>query len=223
MIVLGIETATPVCGVALADGDGCIVETRLRGGTRHGERLGRAVDTLLRDAGLSADQVDGVAVSIGPGSYTGLRIGLGFAKGFVWAQNKPLAAVPTMDAMAASVPVLAPSLCVLIRSGKSEAYQGMYRGEEGRWTASQHPSVIDRKDAGRGCPGGGTVFIGDAAALFEEDVRRNAEGARILPREFSVPSGLPVALKGMDMLRTGAASDVDSLVPMYLKRFQGVE
>jgi tRNA threonylcarbamoyladenosine biosynthesis protein TsaB len=223
MIVLGIETATRICGVGLADEEGCIAEVRIRGGNLHGERLGHAVAALLRDAGILPAQIDGAAVSIGPGSYTGLRIGLAFAKGFVWAQNKPLAAVPTLDAMAMSVPVAFPLLCVLLRSAKDEAYQGIFHGEDDRWVASGPAAVVEKKDAGRECSGKETVFIGEGAALYEKDIRRNAEHARFLPHAFSLPSGFAVASKGRELLLAGRRSEPGSLVPRYLKRFQGVE
>src|SRR4030066_249418 len=98
MLVIAIETATMAGSVAIVDDARVISEITLNARATHSEKLMVAIDRLLGDSGLAIDDMDGVAVSIGPGSFTGLRIGLSAAKGLSYASGKPLIGIPTLDA-----------------------------------------------------------------------------------------------------------------------------
>ncbi|HEX9935080.1 MAG TPA: tRNA (adenosine(37)-N6)-threonylcarbamoyltransferase complex dimerization subunit type 1 TsaB [bacterium] len=222
MIVLGIETATHLCGVGLAGPDGCIAEYRMATGGFRGEQLAGAVSTLLRDAGLKPSQIDGVAVSIGPGSFTGLRVGLAFAKGFVLGTDKPMVAVATLDAMAFQVPVAFAGLCVLLHSKKNEVYRGLYRPENGKWVAADDPAAVPIDCIAEGCGGSGTAFVGEGVLENASSILGHASNAQFLPPLLSMPSGCAVAMLGRNLLEEGIRSDADKLVPRYIKRFQGV-
>lgn len=99
-MILAIETATDVCGVALVHRGMCIAQRVVGGKNIHSERLMVLVDEVLREACVEMSALDAVAVSIGPGSFTGLRIGLSAAKGLAYARSLPLVPVPTLDALA---------------------------------------------------------------------------------------------------------------------------
>jgi len=99
-MILSIETATELCGVALVDKQRCLCERIVVEKNIHSERLMVLVDEVLREAGVTVASLDGVAVSIGPGSFTGLRIGLSAGKGLAYARSLPILAVPTLDAIA---------------------------------------------------------------------------------------------------------------------------
>ncbi|MFQ5896064.1 MAG: tRNA (adenosine(37)-N6)-threonylcarbamoyltransferase complex dimerization subunit type 1 TsaB, partial [Nitrospinota bacterium] len=107
MIVLGIESAGPQGGVALVGGEGVIAEYVLNVEATYAERLMPAVDRVLQDARVTIAAVEGLAVSIGPGSFTGLRIGLSTVKGLALATGKPVVGVPTLRALAWSLPYCA--------------------------------------------------------------------------------------------------------------------
>src|SRR5437016_12759737 len=102
--VLAVETSTLAGGVALLDGDRLVGEYLLDVRATHSERLMPAIDRLLADAGWAPGDLQGLAVAVGPGSFTGLRIGLSAIKGLALALAIPIAAVPTLDAMAAGLP-----------------------------------------------------------------------------------------------------------------------
>ena len=165
MIVLGIDTATPVCAVGIADDSGPRAEMRLLAGNAHAEQLPDCVQNLLDRAGLSIGALDGIAVSIGPGSYTGLRIGLAFAKGMSCALDKPIAAVPTMDGLARAAPTLGVTACVLIHSRKGEVYRGLYRAEGEQWLRTGGFETVETPRLGEGIPGDGVLFLGEGARM----------------------------------------------------------
>src|ERR1700687_3568189 len=104
MKLLAVESATLSGGVALLDDDRLVGEITLNIAITHSERLMSAVDRLLADSGLAPADLDGLAVSVGPGSFTGLRVGLATVKALAMALDLPVAPVPTLDALAARLP-----------------------------------------------------------------------------------------------------------------------
>ncbi|HWM76502.1 MAG TPA: tRNA (adenosine(37)-N6)-threonylcarbamoyltransferase complex dimerization subunit type 1 TsaB, partial [Methylomirabilota bacterium] len=107
MRVLAVETSTLAGGAALLDGELVVGEYALDVSATHSERLMVAIDRVLTDAGWTVRDLEGLAVSVGPGSFTGLRIGLSTVKGLALALSIPIVAVPTLDAMAALLPFAA--------------------------------------------------------------------------------------------------------------------
>jgi len=99
-MILCLETATPVCSVALNDGSRTLALRECKGQNAHSEKITLFIKEVLEEAGIGYDRLDAVAVSKGPGSYTGLRIGVSTAKGVCYAADKPLIAVDTLQAMA---------------------------------------------------------------------------------------------------------------------------
>lgn len=130
--LLNIETSTNVCSVAISEDGQCIYHDEDRTGPNHNERLGQFVDEALSFADSHAIPVDGVAVSMGPGSYTGLRIGASMAKGVCYGFGIPLVAVPTLEVMC--VPVLLKHddlpedalLCPMLDARRMEVYAAVY-------------------------------------------------------------------------------------------------
>jgi len=127
MRVLAVETSTLAGGAALLDGELVVGEYALDVSVTHSERLMGAIDRLLTDAGWTVRDLEGLAVSVGPGSFTGLRIGLSTVKGLALALSIPIVAVPTLDAMAALLPFAALPVCPVLDARKREVYASLYR------------------------------------------------------------------------------------------------
>ncbi|HSR10897.1 MAG TPA: tRNA (adenosine(37)-N6)-threonylcarbamoyltransferase complex dimerization subunit type 1 TsaB, partial [Thermodesulfobacteriota bacterium] len=133
MIVLALETATLAGSVALVDaGDGetgrrIIGENTLSNPETHSARLMPGIDRLLKEASLTIRDIGGIAVSIGPGSFTGLRIGVATAKGLAYALGIPVAGVPTLDALAATRPFSPDPVCPVLDARKKEVYAALFR------------------------------------------------------------------------------------------------
>jgi tRNA threonylcarbamoyladenosine biosynthesis protein TsaB len=130
-MILSIETATELCGAALVRNGECIAQRSVAEKNIHSERLMVLVDEILREVGVLPKGLRGVAISIGPGSFTGLRIGLSAAKGLAYAQSLPLIAVPTLDAIAvqavrAGAAHAGDVVCALIDAKRDEAYYAFY-------------------------------------------------------------------------------------------------
>jgi tRNA threonylcarbamoyladenosine biosynthesis protein TsaB len=127
MKLLAVESATLSGGVALLEDDRLLGEITLNIAITHSERLMFAVDRLLADCGLAPADLDGLAVSVGPGSFTGLRVGLATVKALAMALDLPVAPVPTLDALAARLPFADAPVCPILDARKGEVYFSLYR------------------------------------------------------------------------------------------------
>ena len=141
-VILAIETATSICSIALSTGDGSFHEISLKSNRRHNEILPGMVEQLLSDSGVKSREIDVVAVSIGPGSFSGLRVGLSWVKGFALGVGATVAPVETLDGIAlrmiehladqSSEDKHSYSLCPLVPARKGESFGRIYQcsGEE---------------------------------------------------------------------------------------------
>lgn len=210
MRVLAVETSTLAGGVALLDGDRVIGEYLLDVRVTHSERLMVAVDRALGDAGWSVADLAGLAVAIGPGSFTGLRIGLGTVKGLAVSLEIPVAAVPTLDAMAATLPFAALPVCPVIAARKGEVYVSRYRwaGDRMRrewdYLALSPAELEARLDEP-------VILVGDGAGAIR------SPSARLAPPARRVPSPACVGQLGLERLRRGEHVPAADLVPLYLR------
>ena len=222
MIVLGIESATMLCGVGLAGDDGFIADYRLLKPMVHGEKLPDLVNRILLDYGMTQESLDGIAVSIGPGSFTGLRIGLGLAKGLSLGLVKPLIGISTLDGMVYQVPHLCQWACGMLIARKGEIYQGLYQWVKDRWCPEKEPYAVTEDRIGLEVPKAPVIFIGEGAIHYKSLIRDRCQEAIYLPDSHSLTSGYHIAALGLEEIKHGRVSNIESIVPKYIKRFQGV-
>ena len=130
MLILLIETATAVCSVALANDNKILAEVHSEEPNAHSSKLSPFIEQIFAQCGKKVSQLDAVCVSSGPGSYTGLRIGVSTAKGLCYALGKPLLAVPTLQGMAAQYYAMHPEyrgmVCPMIDARRMECYTAIY-------------------------------------------------------------------------------------------------
>lgn len=226
MLILAIETAAKVSSVALADGERIIAALTIENGLEHSATLVPNIGKLLSIAGKSKRDLTAVAVSIGPGSFTGLRIGLATAKGMAYGLNIPLISVPTLKSLAARFYAL-PGVTVfsLADAQKKNAYCGIYRdGEE-----LQPVRVISLEDvvkmAGNAAAEGKgpVVILGDIAEKKLAHGVNLPAGVVVAGRAQVMPRADEVALLGARMLEAGDVSDPMTAEPWYLRRSEAEE
>ena len=225
MLVVGIETATQVCSAALWDGakDVLLAECSLVRGNTHSERLMPLLDNLLLKADVAKQAVDAIAVSIGPGSFTGLRIGLAAAKAMAYAWNAPLVGVSTLAALAMNVPAPGVILCPLLDAQKGNVYHACYAYEGGGMRELQAPSVVAVTDLWErfSQPGPAVLLLGEAAKYpIPEPLRGRVA---LVPDPVRLPRAALVAKLGMEKLQEKQADDVFSLSPVYIRRSEAEE
>lgn len=228
MNILAIETSTVLGGVAIVNKEaGLIAEGRLNVRSTHSERLMTEIAHLMNMASLRIDDMDVFAVSIGPGSFTGLRIGLSTVKGFAFATGKPIVAVPSLEALAWNFPFSAHPVCTLFDARKREVYAALFRWEGGTFrriiaeTSLPLESLLGRLREGTFSASWGDriVFTGDGSRLYRREIENRFGDAALFPSlEKSVPSPANVASIGLQLAERREFSHPVRLVPLYIRK-----
>jgi tRNA threonylcarbamoyladenosine biosynthesis protein TsaB len=208
--LLAVETSTPAGGVALLDGEQVIGEYLLDVRITHSERLMPAIDRLLRDAGWTTGSLQGLAVAVGPGSFTGLRIGISAVKGLAWALDLRVAAVPTLDALAAALPFAALPVCPVLGARKNEVYCSRYHWDGAAMRRDWEYLALAPEDLASRLTEP-TILTGDAAHGI---VSRHA---RVAPPHRRTPSAASVGALGLVRFHAGEVVSAHELSPFYLR------
>ncbi|MFF0744491.1 tRNA (adenosine(37)-N6)-threonylcarbamoyltransferase complex dimerization subunit type 1 TsaB [Streptomyces sp. NPDC004111] len=207
MLLLAVDTATPAVTAALHDGTSVVAETTQVDARRHGELLLPLIDTTLREAGLKLDAVTGVVVGVGPGPYTGLRVGLATAETFGFALGVPVHGLCTLDALAYAAAEgrggLEGPFAVATDARRKEVYWARYDDARTRTTepAVDRPAEIAERLAG-------LPVVGAGARLYPEAFP-DARG----PEHVSA-----AALASLAAEKLAAGSDFLPPLPLYLRR-----
>lgn len=216
MRLLALETATLAGGAALLDDGRLVGESRLNIALTHSERLMAVVDRLLQDCAWDVADLDALAVSIGPGSFTGLRVGAATAKGLALALEIPVAPVPTLDALAATLPFADAPVCPLLAARRGEVYCSLYRWTgavmERQWDYLALPPevAVARLDAP-------VIVLGDGVAACRPYLARLGPGLREAEPVHSLPSPAVVGALGHAILAAGGGIPAERLTPLYLR------
>ncbi|MGD8915322.1 MAG: tRNA (adenosine(37)-N6)-threonylcarbamoyltransferase complex dimerization subunit type 1 TsaB [Syntrophobacterales bacterium] len=218
MRILAIDTSTRVGSIALVEGPLLKAQNILDIRATHNQRLLPGIERILTDAGWSLDDLDGFAVSLGPGSFTGLRIGLSIVKGLAWATGKPLVGVPTLDGLAANVSFVPYMICPILDARKGEIYAALYRqGDEGIPERLTSYMAIKPEEM-LALISETTVIIGDGLLSHGDYLRRELGNLLVLaPPHLSVIHASSLAWLGWHRLRSGEFEDVSSCTPLYVR------
>jgi tRNA threonylcarbamoyladenosine biosynthesis protein TsaB len=221
MKILAIETATMLGGLALMDSEeGLIAERRLNIRSTHSERLMPELEAMLDISGIRVSDLGAVAVSIGPGGFTGLRVGLSAAKGLCFSAGLKLAPVPTLEAIALCLPCSTVPVCPMMDARRGEVYTGLYSTASGIPKELIAPQAVKAKDFADSLKGHEEiVLLGQGALVYREDIEAAFKGkAHYPPLHLMVPSPASVASLGLRILEAGDLPDPISLAPRYLRR-----
>jgi tRNA threonylcarbamoyladenosine biosynthesis protein TsaB len=219
-LILGIETSTRVCSVALADADRVVVEYTLNAGVHHAERLVPMVTSVLEQADRAPADLSGVAVASGPGSFTGLRIGMSTAKGLCAGAGLALIAVPTLEALAHQASPQDVAVCPVLDARRGQVYAGLYRCQDGRLVRLAPDGVVDVADLARQLPRP-VLLLGEGAEAYRDEIACSlGEAAQFAPAHLGLPRAGQVALLGARKAAAGDTEDLSDAEPLYLRRSQ---
>ena len=229
MKILGIETATAVCGAAVVVDGVPRVERSIEAPHVHSEKLMTLIDECLQISGIDLRDCDGIAVSIGPGSFTGLRIGLSVAKGLAYAAGKPVISVPTLEALAwraihQHLTHEGDLILPMIDARRDEVYTATYRHSDAKLEEVTSARAIALKEITNSIGLANRVIVlGDGVEKFQHFLMKTESVTRSKiiapPREARTCSALSVALRGEAKLVRGQRDDLSGLEPLYVKDF----
>ncbi|MBW1988949.1 MAG: tRNA (adenosine(37)-N6)-threonylcarbamoyltransferase complex dimerization subunit type 1 TsaB [Deltaproteobacteria bacterium] len=217
MRILALDTATDSFSAALVDDGRLEAEVTGVAPRSHSSGLLPAVDWLLAKAGRSLEDLDALAVTKGPGSFTGIRIGMAVAKGLAMARGLPLAGVNTLDALAMQAPAGPLPVWAALDARRGQVYAARYAPRDGRLARDLPPSAMD-PETWLAHMTGPCLFIGGGAATFREAIlARLGKDAWFAPPSADVLRAHTLALAGEQALLRGEPADPAALAPEYIR------
>lgn len=218
MKILAIDTSTKFLSVAVVNGDRVIASYHRKAEMRHSARLIPTIDSVLKKAKLRPSDINGLAVSIGPGSFTGLRIGVTAVKTLAFALKKPVAAIPTLDVIAENARRHACLICPVLDAKKRKVYAALYKsdGNMPRKISGYllvHPDeLVDKINS---MPAKKILFLGDGVDVYKEKFEKLGARAEFYGDGWQ-PRASVVARFAVEKIRKKAFSDIFDLAPFYL-------
>ena len=216
LLMLAIDTATKSGSVALLERERIIAARYFDAGLEHSRRLFVEIDDMLRHSQRQAGDLEGVAVSIGPGSYTGLRIGLSAAKGLCLASGAALVTVSTLDAIAAALPHCNQAVCAVVEARSGEVCWALYDTSDGTARATCAPRIDSVVEALQSLPQTPVIICGEGAVAFVELVQ-DFPHCRCAPEPNGKPQACYVAHLGHARLMAGESAQLESAEPEYMR------
>ena len=220
-LILALDTATPCCSVALTEGclqGGRVIATlTLCGTVTHSRRLLTTVDWLLAETTVDWPEIDGIAVSMGPGSFTGLRIGMATAKGFSFAAEKPLLGVSTLAALASGCSS-SKMICAVLDARKKEVYSAFFR-QDGFGAVRQLSNIsVTRPEHLAERIEEPVYMVGDAVAVYGDLWQAMLGDAyESAPAQMHVPTAASLGFLAAEQMLAGQILDAASAVPLYVR------
>lgn len=220
MKVLAVETATSWQSVAILDDHAVLARHDHATAGSHASSLLPTIDRLLAETGLALKSLDGLVVSIGPGSFTGLRVGLATVLGFRTVSQRPVAVVPTLEGLAWNLRGSATPLCPVLNSRRGELYWALYRWIDDQTLERIAPEQVGSPATLGQALSGSTILFGEGWTTEEAAIRAAmARSVAIIPAsdQASRPSAVSIGLAGMERLKRGETAGV-GVSPLYVQR-----
>ncbi|GAC1413853.1 MAG: tRNA (adenosine(37)-N6)-threonylcarbamoyltransferase complex dimerization subunit type 1 TsaB [Actinomycetota bacterium] len=218
MLVLAIETSTPVSSVALGTEQGIVASIALSRGRGHAEFLAPAIKSLCEQGDLSLSQLSGIAVGLGPGLFTGMRVGIATAKGLSQALSIPLVGIPSLDLLAYDVRYTPRTICACIDARRGEVFAALYRQVPGGiqrmseydvWAPERLAGELEAK-------GEEVLFVGNGALVYKGVLPRRRADYASVHRAF--PSAVALLELSIPRFIREDTDSIHELEPLYLRK-----
>ena len=222
MLLLAFETSAKSCSAALHDGKGLLAESYQNSGLTHSQTLMVMAEDLLKVCGKSAADVTHLAVAAGPGSFTGVRIGVSAAKGFAWGAELPVYGVSTLEAMALGLGVMDGHICCCMDARRKQVYNAIFLAENGHLTRVCEDRAISLEELQEELAhiDGPIYLVGDGAELTMRTLGAEVPGLVLPPEHRRHQRASGVALAAIGAMERGESADGAALQPNYLRLSQ---
>lgn len=221
MIILSIDSSSLVTTVALLKDEHVLGEYTLNFKREHSVILMEKVEMLLKDCEIDINDVDGFVVSKGPGSFTGLRIGMATVKGLSMGSNKPYVSISSLDALANSLLTFDGIICPIMDALRDSVYTCLYKNVDGKLTKLIDYSALSLNELAEllNKKGEKVIFTGDGVIKHKEFLIENVNNSEFAQNHLSIIRASSLGELGMYELRSGNVDDINSS-PLYLKKPQ---
>src|SRR5690554_4902541 len=195
MLCLSIETSTKTCAVALVDENKTLAEIVINSEFTHSQKLLPAIDMLLKSLDKNLSDIELIGVSVGPGSFTGLRIGIATAKGLVFGKNIPVVGISTLEGLAQASNCTDKTVVPILNARRNQVYTAIFEYSQGAFTRKMDDSVIKLEELMDKLKGleGEFIFTGDGVFSFSKQVADSlGERASFVSTHNCVPKGFSI-------------------------------
>ena len=222
MLILAFETSAKAASVALLEGKQLLAESYQNTGMTHSQTLMVMAQDMLNACGKTVSDIDAVAVAEGPGSFTGVRIGVAAAKGFAWGRDIPCFGVSTLEAMAISLGIYDGIICPVMDARRSQVYNALFEVNCGKLTRIREDRAISLQDLGEDVKNfDRPVFlVGDGSVLCYNTLSEKVPGLVLPPEHRMHQRAVGVGLMAARMASAGESGDAAALTPNYLRLSQ---
>lgn len=221
MIVLSIDSSSQVATAAILRDDCLLSEYTINNKREHSVLVMDMVQNLLKDNNLDIDDIDGFVVSKGPGSFTGLRIGMATVKGLSFGSNKPYVSVSSLDALAYSLINFQGIICPIMDALRDSVYTCLYKNIDGKLTPISDYSALELSELVELLKekGENVIFTGDGLTKYKDYLKENLPNSYFAPNHLSIVRASSLGELGLNLLSEGISDDANSS-PLYLKKPQ---
>ena len=222
MLILACETSAKAASVALHDGNKLLGESYHNTGLTHSQTLMVMAEDLLKQCGKTASDVTAVAVAEGPGSFTGVRIGVAAAKGFAWGADIPCCGISTLEAMTVSLGAFDGYVCPVMDARRSQVYNALFRAESGRLTRIAEDRAIALSDLGEELKklDQPVFLVGDGSILCYNTLSKDVPSLVLPPEHRMHQRAVGVAILAQRQAEAGLTPSGAELTPNYLRLSQ---
>ena len=218
MKILALESSAIAASVALTEDETLLAQSFQNTGLTHSRTLMPMCEDLLKNVGMTMKDVDLIAVAAGPGSFTGLRIGVSTAKGLAWAGEKPCVGVSTLEAMAWTVAHMGGEICPVMDARRNQVYNARFRVEDGRpvrLTEDRAIGLEELKGEIMEMGGNAQVLVGDGTTLCYNAFQNAGMAAVLPPPHLRLQRAWGVARAALELARKGETVTAAELIPVY--------
>ena len=222
MLILAFETSAKAASAVLLDGNKLLAESYQNTGMTHSQTLMVMAEDMLKQCGKTASDVDAVAVAEGPGSFTGVRIGVAAAKGFAWGREIPCYGVSTLEAMAESLGIYDGYVCPVMDARRSQVYNALFEVNRGKIVRIREDRAISLDDLAEDVKNleKPVFLVGDGSNLCYNTLLERVPSLVLPPEHRMHQRAVGVGLIAARELTAGVPGDAASLTPNYLRLSQ---
>ena len=222
MLVLSVDSSYSTVTCALIKDDKILAEINLNDKKQHSVILMRLIDSILKEYEIDINDIDAFIISRGPGSFTGLRIGMATLKGLAFASKKPLISVSTLDALAYNSISFQGIICPIMDALRDNIYTCLYKNENNNLTPLIKEQCLNINELvtilkEQTLP---IIFVGDGVAKHKEFLQENIPNSFFAPNHSNFPKASSVGELGIKKINDGVIENIDSINPIYLRKSQ---
>ena len=222
MLVLSVDSSYSTATCALIKDDKILAEINLNDKKQHSVILMRLIDSILKEYEIDINDIDAFIISRGPGSFTGLRIGMATLKGLAFASKKPFISVSTLDALAYNSISFQGIICPIMDALRDNIYTCLYKNENNNLTPLIKEQCLNINELvtilkEQTLP---IIFVGDGVAKHKEFLQENIPNSFFAPNHSNFPKASSVGELGIKKINDGVIENIDSINPIYLRKSQ---